>query len=549
MALVGRIWYSTRMGFFASTKPSRLLLALPFVGLIAPIAATKVVDLDLWWHLATGWVIRALGEIPRNDIFSYSAFGAPWVNHEWLFELGAWFAYDTLGIAAITALKVVLTAFTAFLIFRTISLIAESTGLALWGTAAMLWAISTRVMERPYMLGLCFLALFGLIIHRHMKRGGQLIWVLPALQVIWINSHGGALLGPQLVLIAALGESLQRLAARRFGGPDGIPAERIRALWIAGLATIAACTINPWGFDTLLFPFEHLKMEAILSGTEEWLPLLHPHLDNLLTVTFAPVLLGLTLLVFCLNPGRTRLSNLFLTALMSFLLLKSHRFTPDFVVIVLPVACAGLADLVRKRVALRFNSFIPTWINIAVLFALSAFAMVRGIPVTTDGGRLSDIGIGALDTSAPARLVDFLEANDIRGRVFNEMGLGGYLIFRRWPKEKVFIDGRTPVFGDEFYERFVDAFRTGRNFEELERQYNFDYIVVSGRDIWNQRFFHKYLWERPDWKLVYMSGDGIIYLKDVPRFRALIEKYGARRNPLVEEIEKDEEKGSPAKNK
>src|SRR6185295_11612284 len=56
----------------------------------------REIDPDFWWHLRTGDLIFHSG-IPRHDVFSWSAAGAPWVAHEWLGETIIYTVESTLG--------------------------------------------------------------------------------------------------------------------------------------------------------------------------------------------------------------------------------------------------------------------------------------------------------------------------------------------------------------------------------------------------------------------------------------------------------------------
>ena len=542
LAFRAAICYAPPMGFFASTRPSRILFPLALIGLIVAVAFIPVVDLDIWWHLSTGWIITTLHQIPKSDPFSFTAFGAPWVNHEWLFEVGAWLLYAAGGVAALTVFKLAAASAIAAIVFRTTDLLARSPGAALWGTAAVIWASSNRIMERPFLVGLVLLALFALVLYRYARTGSRLLWLLPPLQILWVNTHGGALFGVQLLFAFALGESLQAAAHRRLGGPEPIPAERRRRLWLAAFACLAASVVNPWGIETLLFPFRHLRMAAIVGGTQEWLPLMHPSLDRILSPVFALACLAAVLVAFVVNRRRVRCSQLLLVALVASLLLQSHRFIPDFVVIAVPILAGQIAEIVRALAPARPPSWRPTWANLVAVFTLSALAMVHGIPVVRGNAWLKDAGFGATIDSAPERLVDFLEAHNIRGRVFNDMGMGGYLIFRRWPRERVFIDGRTPVFGDDFFRRTMEAFRNSRNFEELDREFDFDYAVFPGYSLYGNFPFHEYLWGNPRWRLVYLQNDGAIYLKDIPKFRPLIRTHALATNPLVDHVRREDER-------
>jgi len=166
-------------------------------------------------------------------------------------------------------------------------------------------------------------------------------------------------------------------------------------------------------------------------------------------------------------------------------------------------------------------------------------ALTFGVPVSLKGGLWNPPGRGVAGISSPDHMIQFLERNDIRGRVLNDMGLGGYLIFSRWPRERVFIDGRTMLYGDRFYKEFVEAFRNGRNFEELAAKYGIDYIAMQGFNAWRQRKFHNYLWHHPGWHLVYATGEGFVYLRDVPKFKALIDEFGLEKHPVVEAMERE----------
>src|SRR6516165_555547 len=56
-------------------------------------------DADPYWHIATGHWILAHAAIPKQDVFSYTMEGAPWISPEWFAEIIMALAYDTLGWA------------------------------------------------------------------------------------------------------------------------------------------------------------------------------------------------------------------------------------------------------------------------------------------------------------------------------------------------------------------------------------------------------------------------------------------------------------------
>ena len=75
-----------------------LLLAAALV-VLAVFAAglSKIADLDFWWHLKTGQLIVQQHEIPRQDVYSYTAAGREYVDHEWLFQVAQYLVFDAFG--------------------------------------------------------------------------------------------------------------------------------------------------------------------------------------------------------------------------------------------------------------------------------------------------------------------------------------------------------------------------------------------------------------------------------------------------------------------
>src|SRR5262245_55992927 len=68
----------------------------------------QAADPDLWQHLRFGDLIRSGGGIPRYDTFSYTAFGAPLVDHEWLAQWLFSFLFAAGGSPALVLLKLAL---------------------------------------------------------------------------------------------------------------------------------------------------------------------------------------------------------------------------------------------------------------------------------------------------------------------------------------------------------------------------------------------------------------------------------------------------------
>jgi len=526
---------------FNMRRPSSIFWPLSLAGMVIAIGMTKIANFDIWWHLKTGEVISLWHQIPRFDIFSWTAAGNPWMNHEWLFQVLAWNIYNNIGLAVFTVLKLFVTIGIAAAIFKTINILTNSRCAALWGTVISLLAIADRIMARPFLFTLLFLAIFLMQLIRYSAGQKKYLWDLPIITLVWINLHGGGILAPQIVLAFAAGESLQAILGKWFHSevPDPLDRGRRRHIWLAAALCLTACTINPYGIETLTFPLTHIHMHSILAFTQEWLPALDPRLDDITSQIIFRVILVLTPISYIVGRRSVRLSHLMLTILSGLLIMNGKRFTPYFVLINLPLIFFNFRETAKRVPLTPGAENLRAWGHIFTVMMISFLVLKCGVPATIRGGHIGQLGTGTTGKFAPVEMIEFLDRNRIGGKIFNEMGLGGYLIFSRWPDERVFIDGRTPAYGDNFFTAYTDALRNSRNFEDLDREYEFDCLVFKGDQVWNLRYFHKFLWENPAWRLVYAKSDGFVYLRNKPEFRDMIKRLGLRTNPLMEEMIKD----------
>jgi hypothetical protein len=121
-------------------------------------------------------------------------------------------------------------------------------------------------------------------------------------------------------------------------------------------------------------------------------------------------------------------------AAVAFLPLLSIRHVGWWPLVAAPpaaIALSGAAEGVLQRASPRFLR--------RVAFAGIALWLLFLIPrIPADSVRRETLPVG---------VADFIVANDLRGPIFNLYNEGGYLIWRLWPKERVFVDGRSEVFG------------------------------------------------------------------------------------------------------
>ncbi|MGA2264104.1 MAG: hypothetical protein ABSH28_22055, partial [Acidobacteriota bacterium] len=187
--------------FFLS-KDGVAAARLPFWPLIAPLLAfagvisfRQTTSLDIWWHLKTGEWIWQQHRIPRIDPFSFTAAGKPWIAHEWLFGLVAFLIHRTSGLAGLIGAKALIVAAAVALAPWAARSRGATAGMTLLVLTASYAIARLRLAERSELISL-LLAIAFLLVHEKSKDRRPLLLLLPALQLLWVNIHGGtALLG------------------------------------------------------------------------------------------------------------------------------------------------------------------------------------------------------------------------------------------------------------------------------------------------------------------------------------------------------------------
>jgi hypothetical protein len=416
------------------------------------MAARGVTDPDVWWHLRTGQLIVQNHRVFHADPYSYTRFGQPWVDHEWLSQVLIFGLYRLAGWGGlIVGFGAVIAA--AFLVVflrcpgrpyvaGVITLLGAFASSPSWGV-------------RPQMLTLLLASLLLLILERSYERP-KLLWWTPPLMLLWVNLHAGYAVGLALMALFLVGDALD--AAFGFaisGSKDGRRAStRFRALALAIVACAAVVPLNPYGVAMYSYPLETLRSRAMQSYIGEWRsPDFHQHryLPTLAMILTSVVLPAI-------SPRRLRPREVLLLSVMTFAALRSVRHIPIYTLIAVPILSALLmAWLQEIGVAQRFHSkhstmtLRKTLLNASLLAAFLIFSVARGLFVIR---RQPEAEAKEFPTAA----VSFIAAHQPPAPILAHYNWGGYFIWKLYPKYRVYIDGRADLYGDAFMDDLAAAY-------------------------------------------------------------------------------------------
>jgi hypothetical protein len=222
-------------------------------------AALMPTQNDTFWHLRAGGDIWRTGQVPRADTWSYTVLGAPWPDHEWLWQLYAHACHALGGLPLVTLGSAVLLIGGLWLVHRLM------TGPAL--TRFLILAIGLSMSScvwvlRPQIVTLAAVPALATLLVR------ERYWAIPPLFLIWANAHAGVSLGG-LVLGGATAAAFLRWRMVR-GVADGRRARSLAiVLPLAALATMA----TPLGAGIFTFVWRSTSRIHAL-GIDEWQPTL-----------------------------------------------------------------------------------------------------------------------------------------------------------------------------------------------------------------------------------------------------------------------------------
>ena len=129
---------------------------------------------------------------------------------------------------------------------------------------------------------------------------------------------------------------------------------------------------------------------------------------------------------------------------------RTSRLNPYFAIAALPGLYGGLSSIFET---VRLS---PQWRPVAkgfflLFFVTIAILVIRDVRYRNDYLRF---GLGVNERTLPAGAADFIEKEGLPGLRYNDFGDGGYFIWRFYPERKVFQDGRTQAYPDDFLRVF-----------------------------------------------------------------------------------------------
>jgi hypothetical protein len=387
--------------------------------------SAAVVDPDLWHEMAFVREALALGFVPHHDLFAYTPTVAPVVHHEW--GAGAiGYAVAQLGGAGLVALRYALL-FGLLAICWQVNR-ARSVRFAVAAPVAMLSLLLvdagfSTVRAQMYSFVLLAALLYLFEVDRRGRRAWLALW-LP-LYVVWMNLHGGFLVGAGLFFLHWLEMWLRR--------------EPHRHLLYAGIAMFPLVLLTPYYYYYPPYLLDALTTNR--AHIPEWGSLWSAGSASSIGAYAA----SLSLLAYCVYFGGRKLRGLPLVLATGAYALTAQRMLPLYGIVWLCLVPSFLAPTPLGAHLTRLWTRRPLqfgfWIAAIAVFVAAAW------PAQPWRARVpgeSDPRIGK-HMVYPVGAVDYLAQQNFAGNVLVGFDWGAYVSWKLYPKVKVSMDSRFEV--------------------------------------------------------------------------------------------------------
>jgi hypothetical protein len=276
------------------------------------------------------------------------------------------------------------------------------------------------------------------------------------------------------------------------------------------LLSVLLLVLNPNTTRMWTYYLDTVGIGALQDFIQEWQsPDFHP----LHTHPFIWLLLA-TLAAMGLSGRRADGTDLALVGMFAYASLLAGRNFGPFALVVAPVLSRHVTAMLARwgwpgRLQLFSNRPTRPLLG-AVNLALVALVVLGAIikvwtplsPAFNEQQQREGLPVGA---------AAWVRQNRPTGEMFNSYNWGGYLVWALWPDYRVFVDGRTDLYGDELLRQYLNAQLGRPGYEETLATYDVNFILTYPDDALSVRLACS-----GGWKEAYRDDVALVWVRQEP---------------------------------
>jgi hypothetical protein len=447
-------------------------------------------DYDMWWHFALGKYYISHHTMQVNQaLFSWTPADPNWLYNTCLGSTIAYLFYATAGGLGLWLFQWII--FVSIFLFFLYFVRSTQGALDINATFLIFMIVIVEglalVFPKPELFTpLFFTALVAVFfsIKRH-KLSSRYFYLFPPMFVIWVNLHGGFIIGLGVSVILFMTECLNY----KFFRQNSLSEQGLVHMGCSVVLTCLACLLNPYGWAypwetiTVNFPLfmqitgdSRLLASTLIAYDPIWPHLLHPGKLNWWTAGWGMIFMLCLFFVFSWTAFRKKrvldISLLFLNPFLFYYGMNTVRaslFFPTvaFFSIFYSIEKADVFSTVKRY----------TLVSLILFLLLGSVVLIR----LTETSAFNYFGMN-LEETIPVKEVELIKKYKLPPPLFNDYVSGGYMIWAMYPEYKVFIDSRGGAYlAGQVWDHY-NAFMTNpskENIQKMTAQYPFRVALIN----------------------------------------------------------------------
>jgi len=468
----------------------RVLIGVPLMILLSLVFSRALWDIDFWWHLATGrWIVH--NGFLKGDPFSLtgSLFPEPYrlaiLIRYWLCHILYYWIWRITGLWGLVIFRSLFLTFIVVVIFLLVRKRTLNNEIAIFWAALTAWTMHYFSGLRPQLWSIFFVPLLIYFLSVSVSNDSPKAISIGIIGIIllWANLHPGVILAGVLIAFYLFYVIVSKRQI----------SDKKRLILVLTLALILT-GMSPVGFKSYI---SLLKFEGGLlqARTSEYQGLLFYIKRGFIVVPYI-VAVFVWIFVFVTNFKQYSFIERTIMILLFVISIRAFRYIPYFV-----TGISILAFTPQQKILKRFRY------GFLILAVVSFIGLLHSaFPLT------KTLRNGPVDTNRfPVKAVDFVLSKKPAGNIFNHFNWGGYLIWRLYPRYKVFIDSRT--ISIQGFRDYTHLLWDLNKIPLLLHKYNIKTIIIPRTNPFTGEKYPlvQFLFFSDRWKLIYNDTVALVF--------------------------------------
>ncbi|MBF0490634.1 MAG: hypothetical protein HQL15_08505 [Candidatus Omnitrophica bacterium] len=462
-----------------------VLLALVVLYLWVPI---NLVSCDVGRHLKNGeFLLSGHTEILYKNFYSFSYPDYPFINHHWLTGVIFYGIFHCCGFTGLSIFYILLI-LSAFILFFDSARRISGFHTAVFFAVLSFLLVVDRKEIRPEGFSVFFMGLYFYLLTRFQEKTlspKMLFGIIPFVQLLWVNIHIFFFLGPMLIAIF--------LWQAQSSKED---VKHIRTLLMVLVLSVIVNVLNPSGIAGVLTPLNGFKKFGYDLAENQNVVFMMRRFPQVvlykLYFVVTPVLGLVALWGVCRDGVRRHWPMLVLMIFVMAAGFKAVRLLMPYGFFYIPLG-AYFGNIFLKH--FKYETVARIVIVVLLMEGMIFYAFM--------GPKNPSVGLAPKVNAS----VDFFKKNGLKGPIFSNYDIGGYLIYHFSDTEKLFVDNRQEAYPVDFFQKiYIPMQQNTVDWTLAQDRYNFNLIYFYRNDLtpWGQKFMISRIVD-PAWAPIYID--------------------------------------------